>query len=209
MASAADINVCHHDLFHYDDKAVFLTRRFDRSSQDNAAQRERIPYLSAMAMTQHRDGDEGSYLEILDAISMNSAAADADRLELFKRVAFSILISNTDDHLRNHGFLRTSSAGWTLSPAFDINPVPQDIKPRVLSTAIDYDDRTCSLELLRSVATEYGLKLQEANTIITRIAEVVAGWRQFAENRGAPRHEINRMASAFEHDDLARARHLT
>ena len=107
--------------------------------------------MSGMAMTEHRDGDDnGSYLELVDAINERGAFPDRDRQELFRRIAFSILITNTDDHLRNTGFLWTGRKGWILSPAYDVNPVPNG--PRILSTRIDFDDGTASIDLLRSVA---------------------------------------------------------
>lgn len=108
MAVQAGINTAEHALHNIAGKPVLLSQRFDRDGQD------RIPFLSAMAMTQHRDGERGSYLDILDALTQNGATARADRQELFRRVVFSILISNVDDHLRNHGFLMHTPAGWSL-----------------------------------------------------------------------------------------------
>jgi serine/threonine-protein kinase HipA len=158
-----------------------------------------------MSMTEHRDGDRGSYLEIVDALTQHGASAIADRTELYKRVVFSILISNTDDHLRNHGFLWLGQHGWTLSPAYDINPTPQDVKPRILATNIDFDDGTCSIELLRSVAEEYALKVKDADDLIRDVAGVTKCWREVARHRGAKEAEIQRMESAFEHKDLETA----
>ena len=86
-------------------------------------------------------------MEFVDILRQYGAAANADMAALWRRIVFSILISNTDDHLRNHAFLYAGPAGWRLAPAYDVNPVPVDIKPRVLSTAIDLDDATASLEL--------------------------------------------------------------
>ncbi len=200
LAGAAGLRTSQHELMHTPhDRPVFLSRRFDRNG-DN-----RIPFLSAMSMTQHSDGEHGSYLEIVDALSTYGANAEADRVELFKRVAFSILVSNTDDHLRNHAFLWSGYNGWVLSPAYDINPTPQDIKPRILTTNIDFDDGTCSIELLRSVAEDFSLKLSHADDLIRSVAETVKDWKSVARCRGAKNSEIQRMASAFEHDDLRRA----
>ncbi len=196
LALNAGIRKAPHTLINVQDRPVFLSRRFDRHGDI------RIPYLSAMTMTQHRDGEPGSYLEIVDALSAHGARPIRDRLELFRRVAFSILISNTDDHLRNHGFLRKSPCGWTLSPAFDINPSPGDMQARILSTAIDFDDGTCSIDLLRSVAQDFTLDLAFAETIIGQVAKVTRTWRVAAKRRAAPVREIDRMASAFEHPDL-------
>ena len=199
MAAACGITVAQHDIIENDGRPIFLSRRFDRQGG------MRIPFLSAMSMTQHRDGERGSYLEIVDALSEQGANASADKTELFRRIAFSILVSNTDDHLRNHGFLWQGQQGWNLSPAYDINPTPADVKPRILSTNIDFDDGTCSVELLRSVAEEFSLKAVDCDRIIGAVAEVVRNWRDFAQGRGAREAEITRMTSAFEHDDLERA----
>lgn len=203
LAAKAGIRTAAHDLHEVAGRPVLLSRRFDRNGD------ERIPFLSAMSMTEHRDGERGSYLEIVDALAEQGARARADRLELFRRVAFSILVSNVDDHLRNHGFLWQGGAGWSLSPAYDINPTPQDIKARVLATNIDLDDGTCSIELLRSVAEEFSLKLADADSEIRAIADVCKGWRNVASERRAPACEIKRMESAFEHADLVRARSLS
>jgi serine/threonine-protein kinase HipA len=199
LAKAAGIRVASHQIHENQGCPIFLSRRFDRDGG------KRIPFLSAMSMTQHRDGERGSYLEIVDALTEHGANAVADRTELFKRIAFSILVSNTDDHLRNHGFLWLGQLGWTLSPAYDINPTPQDIKPRILATNIDFDDGTCSMELLRSVADEFSLKLTDADRLIHDIAKVTSTWRDTARLRGARETEIQRMESAFEHEDLAAA----
>ena len=118
------------------------------------------------------------------------------------------MVSNVDDHLRNHGFLRLGSAGWSLSPAYDLNPVPTDLKPRVLTTNVDLDEATCSLDLLESASEYFGLGLAPARAIIKQVAQVTATWRQTAKQTGARAAEISRMASAFEHDDLSRALRL-
>ena len=115
------------------------------------------------------------------------------------------MISNVDDHLRNHGFLRRGRAGWSLSPAYDLNPVPTDLKARVLTTNIDLDEGSCSLDLLEAAAQYFSLTLVQARAIIKDVATETATWRQTATAVGARPAEITRMASAFEHDDLQRA----
>ena len=120
-------------------------------------------------------------------------------------MASGVLVSNVDDHLRNHGFLRLDNAGWTLSPAYDLNPVPADLKARVLTTNIDLAESTCSLDLLESAAGYFALSLPKARAIIKEVATATATWRSVAREAGAPASEISRMASAFEHDDLRRA----
>ena len=125
---------------------------------------------------------------------------------MWRRVVFNVLISNTDDHLRNHGFLYEDHRGWRLSPAYDLNPVPVDIRPRVLSTSIAADDPTASLELALETAEHYRLDLNEARTMAKEVANAVAQWRVVARGLGAFRQDIDRMASAFEHADLDAAR---
>jgi len=176
-----------------------LSRRFDRAGAT------RIPFLSAMAMTGSKDGERGSYPDIVDALTQHGARAKADAQALFRRVAFSVMISNVDDHLRNHGFLWLGNAGWSLSPAYDLNPVPSDIKARVLATNIDLDEGTCSIDLLEAAAEYFGLGLEPARAIIKEVAIVTALWRDVAKEVGARAVEITRMASAFQHDDLRKA----
>jgi serine/threonine-protein kinase HipA len=133
------------------------------------------------------------------------AFGGVNRALLYRRVAFNVLISNVDDHLRNHGFLRLGKAGGSLSPAYDLNPAPTDVKARVLTTNINLDEGTCSLDLLEETAGFFALTLPQARAIIKEVATSTAKWRQTAKALGARTAEINRMASAFEHDELQRA----
>jgi hypothetical protein len=138
-------------------------------------------------------------------LTEHGARAKSDAQALYRRVAFNVLISNVDDHLRNHGFLWSSKAGWSLSPAYDINPVPADLKARVLSTNINLDEGTCSIDLLEASSEYFALNLAQARGIIKEVATVTATWHEVAKTSGARSDEINRMASAFEHEDLRRA----
>jgi serine/threonine-protein kinase HipA len=122
---------------------------------------------------------------------------------------FSVLISNTDDHLRNHGFLYQGNNGWTLSPAYDLNPVPVDVKPRILCTAIDIEDTSASLDLALSVADYFDLKTDEAKSIAADVGRAVSAWRSEAKKVGISDGEINRMASAFDHEDWRKATTLS
>lgn len=199
LAERAGISTPPHELLHIADKAVLLSRRFDRVGA------MRIPFLSAMAMTGSKDGERGSYPEIVDALTRYGAKAKADAHALYRRVAFSVLISNVDDHLRNHGFLWLGKTGWSLSPAYDLNPVPTDLKARILTTNIDLDEGTCSLDLLEAASEFFGLTLMHARAIIKEVANVTATWRETAKATGARSADITRLASAFEHQDLERA----
>lgn len=199
LAERAGIATPSHELLQVGGQAVLLSRRFDRAGST------RIPFLSAMAMTGSRDGERGSYPEIVDALAQHGAQAKADASALYRRVAFNVMISNVDDHLRNHGFLWLGKAGWSLSPAYDLNPVPIDLKARVLTTNIDLDEGTCSLDLLEAAAEYFGLGLAPARAIIKEVATATATWRETAKEAGTRSAEITRMASAFEHNDLRRA----
>jgi serine/threonine-protein kinase HipA len=202
LAAMAGVRTSEHELLDIAGRAVLLSRRFDR--QDGA----RIPFLSAMSMMGLRDGKPGSYPELVDVLSHHGADARADAAELYRRMAFNVLVSNVDDHLRNHGFLWRGAGGWVLSPAYDLNPTPTDLKPRILTTTIDVDEGACDLDLVLQVAEFFALAPAAAKTIVGEVGRTVAGWRQAAEARGARPAEIKRMASAFDHDDLARALRL-
>ena len=180
-------------------KSVLLLRRFDREGP------RRIPFLSAMSMLGARDNEPRSYMEMVDALRQHGASPKKDIEELWRRLVFNILISNTDDHLRNHGFLYEGQAGWRLSPAYDLNPMPIDLKPRVLSTFITEDDSTASLSLAMEVAGYFELDVSRAKTIAGEVARSVATWRKEASHARLSKTEIDRMASAFEHDDLKKA----
>lgn len=182
------------------ERPVLLLRRFDRVGA------QRVPFLSAMSMLGARDNQAHSYLEIVDSLRQHGAAAREDIQGLWRRIVFSILISNTDDHLRNHGFLYAGTGGWRLSPAYDLNPVPVDVKPRVLATAINEDDGTASLDLAMSVAGYFELDEAGARAIASEVGRAVVTWRHEAARLGLPEPQIGRMASAFEHADLEQAR---
>lgn len=202
LARQAGIATPEHELVEVAGKAVLLSRRFDRAGE------RRIPFLSAMAMTGARDGERGSYPEMVDALARHGLGTKGEAHELYRRVVFNVLVSNVDDHLRNHGFLWAGGGGWTLAPAYDLNPVPADLKARVLSTNIDLDEGTCSIDLLESAAAYFGLNLGAARAIIAAVATVTATWRSVARTVGARPAEIDRMASAFEHEAFNSARAL-
>lgn len=202
LAEKAGIRTPVHELVRIADKAILISRRFDRNKAG------RIPFMSAMSMTRSLDGEGGSYLDIVDAIGESGAQAKADRADLFRRMVLNVLISNVDDHLRNHGFLMLSRHGWTLSPVYDLNPTPQDLKQRVLATNIDFEDGTCSIELVREVAPLFGLQKVNADRMIADVARATQSWRDVAKTVGARSAEVKRMESAFEHDDLYRALRL-
>jgi serine/threonine-protein kinase HipA len=196
LAAAAGVNVPAWRVEVVADRPVLLLRRFDR---DGA---ERIPFLSAMSMLGATDRETHSYLEIADAIRQYGAAPAEDLKQLWRRMVFTILISNTDDHLRNHAFLYVGNDGWRLSPAYDLNPTPADVKPRVLSTSIDPNDPTASLELALGVAGYFTLDPVAARKMAGEVGRAVSRWRQAAARVGLRKAEVDHMASAFDHKDL-------
>lgn len=200
LADRAGIRVPRHELQQVGGRPVLISWRFDRSDEI------RTPFLSAMSLLQLKDGDRGSYPEIVDELARHGARAGADAAELFRRLVFNILISNVDDHLRNHGFLWAGKEGWVISPSYDLNPTPTDLKARILTTNISIDEGTCSIELARDQATLFGLSSKQASEIIAEVGKAVAEWRTVAQTHGQSKIQIDRMASAFEHDDLEEAR---
>jgi len=192
LARAAGIRV---EEFRVRDVAgikTLLVKRFDRRGA------VRIPYLSAMSLLNVREGEQRSYVEIAESLRVHGAAPVADLAELWRRLVFSILVANVDDHLRNHGFLHSGPTGWRLSPLFDVNPVPTDIRPRVLSTSIDVDgDPTANVEIALEVCEQFLLSISAARDILREVREAVAEWRRVAKDAGLTRGEIERMESAF------------
>ncbi len=201
LARAAGIRTAESKILPIDEREVILLPRFDRDGE------LRIPFLSAMSMLDAVDREPRSYLEIAEVIRRFGATTRTDLRELWRRLAFNVLISNTDDHLRNHGFLYAGSGGWQLSPAYDINPVPTEVKPRFLSTAIgpDPEDTDASLDLAFDVAGYFDMDEEEARTIAREIAEVTVNWAERARSAGIQGSEIDLMRSAFEHEDLTLA----
>lgn len=200
LAGRSGVLVPAHELLLIDDRPVLVLDRFDR------AEGTRIGYASALTMLGLKDGDQSSYVELADIITGNSPSARQDLRELWRRMAFNVLISNLDDHLRNHGFLRTSSAGWSLSPAFDLNPDPRP-GGRLLQTSIDMNSYEANLSALMNVRPQFRLEEGEARQILADVSEATSEWRGVAARVGLD-HEIAIMAPAFEHKDAERARSL-
>ena len=181
---------------------VLLLERFDRRGN------ERVPFLSAMSLLGAADHETGSYLEIADALRQHGAVVALDLPQLWRRMVFNVLVSNTDDHLRNHAVLYDGPRGWRLSPAYDLNPVPVDVKPRMLTTTITLDhDPTASLDLAFGVARDFALKPGAAKAVAGEVARATGGWRKVAAKLGFKKVAVERMATAFEHQDSRKARH--
>lgn len=202
LARAAGIVVPDSTLLKIAGRDVHVINRFDRVAS------RRIGYVSAMTMLEAPDGDTGSYLDIGAVIEEHSAAASEELRQLWKRMVFSVLISNLDDHLRNHGFLRRVTSSWALSPAFDLNPDPSP-GAKYLSTAINETETDASVELTLDVAELFRLDRSEAVAAMAEVAKAVSRWQDVATQLGQTKKQIDQMAPAFEHEQAVIARRLS
>jgi serine/threonine-protein kinase HipA len=170
---------------------TFLVKRFDRNARGG-----RLAFVSAMTLTQHKDGEGGaSYLDLVELLQSRGSNTASDCEQLFRRVLFNILIQNTDDHLRNHGFF-IDARGLQLSPAYDMNP---SIDRMELSLAINEVDAACDVAIAMDASKEYGLTKGRAAEIHQLVQAAVATWREEASRMHIPRGEQDLMESAFEH----------
>jgi serine/threonine-protein kinase HipA len=194
LAKMSGINVPHTmAMTFYGKHHTFLSKRFDRTHGG-----KRLHFASAMTLLGYSDGasfQEGvSYLELAEFIVRKGANPTRDLKELFRRIVFSICVRNTDDHLRNHGFL-LSSDGWTLSPAYDINPNP---KGTGLKLNISLHDNSLDLGLALEVAPFFRLPTTEAQATIKEVVKAVSKWRQVSSKYNVSRQEQERMSGAFQ-----------
>ncbi len=172
---------------------TFLTKRFDRTKEG-----QRIHFASAMTMLGYSDGLDNtagaSYLEIAEFLMAKGAKPNEDLEELFKRIVFSICVSNCDDHLRNHGFLLTET-GWILSPAYDINPNENGTG---LILNISLDDNRLDLSIPLKLHAEFRLGKSQAKEIINATVKTVSSWEKRARGLGIPGSEIKLKNRAFQ-----------
>lgn len=191
LAGAAGVRVPATQLLRIAGRSVLVLRRFDRRPDGG-----RIGYASAMTMLEAADGDQRSYLDIAEIVETRSPDATAELEQLWRRIVVSVLIANTDDHLRNHGFLHVHDETWRLSPAFDLNPNP-DPSATHLSTAIDDGDDRASVALALDVAPAFRLDVERAGRVLAEVAAAVGTWRSVAARHGLSPSEISAMAPAF------------
>ncbi len=171
---------------------TFLTKRFDRSKNN-----QRLHFASAMTMLGYTDGDSAShgvsYLELAEFLVQHGSNTTQDLKELWKRIVFSICVSNTDDHLRNHGFI-LNQKGWQLSPAFDINPVPLGYG---LSLNITENDNRLETDIALKVAPYFRINKNEGLLVIDKIKTVVSTWVQLADRYNISEYEKKEMKTSF------------
>ncbi len=204
LARKAGIDAASARIVKCEELPVALIRRFDRRSNGH-----RIMYLSAATMlgVEVTEPEEHTYTEIVDAIRVHGADAQADIEELWRRIAFSILITNSDDHLRNHGFLHVDREFWRLSPAFDINPSPERV--RELKTWISEDaGPDMTIDALMSVIAYFRITPTRAREILSDVMQAVKGWRKTGQSIGMSEEELEPFVDAFEHGERAAAKRL-
>jgi serine/threonine-protein kinase HipA len=194
LAIAAGINMAESKAHKFSsDNYTFLTKRFDRTDNN-----ERIHFASAITMLSYKDGqdhtDGASYLELVDFIMTNGASVDQDLEELWRRIVFSICVTNTDDHLRNHGFILTDG-GWLISPAYDINPVETGSG---LKLNISDSDNSLDLDLALDVCEFFRLEEDRAKEIIAEVKSAVRNWRGIATKYGISKSDQDIKAIAFQ-----------
>lgn len=190
LAARCGIRVPATRLMRVSGRAVLLLERFDRDGD------ERIPYMSGMTAVQGRDGGSYSYLELVDFLETEGSSPEADIQELWLRVLLSCALGNTDDHMRNHGFLR-EAAGWRLSPLFDVNPTPGD-NPKYLSSAIDFDVRDAEPMAALERCRLFRIDPKAARAKSLAMAAAFRGWRKTASSKGISASSAERMGSCFE-----------
>jgi serine/threonine-protein kinase HipA len=192
LAREAGVTVADSELQTIAGRSVLIVDRFDRKGE------ERAGYVSAMTLLEAKDGESRTYLDLVEVIEEESDRVTADLGELWRRIAFSILISTTDDHLRNHGCLRKTSAGWSLSPAFDLNPNPEPGR-KLLSTAIDARSNEANLEMLLEVAEIFRLNPGSSRKVLAEVSAATSRWREVARQAGQSQAALGQMEGAFEH----------
>jgi serine/threonine-protein kinase HipA len=202
LARDAGIEVPASQLLSIGERSVLVIDRFDR--RDNM----RIGYASALTMLEASDGDHRSYLEIAEVIERHSPDTASELVQLWRRIAFTVLISNTDDHLRNHGFLHILRDSWKLSPAFDLNPNPEQGTTKHLNTSIDFETTRASVAVLLSVAPYFRLSKRDALAVLSQVNRAVDRWRSVALSHGLETRDLDVMEPAFEHDEKRLARQL-
>jgi len=203
LARSARITVAEHKLVAVGGRGVSVITRFDR---DGA---QRLPFLSASSLLGMPAGEPGAYTLVADGIRQFGDDTAGDLRELWRRLVFSLLVSNYDDHLRNHGFLMRTPGKWSLSPAYDLNPVPEIERAQLPKTAIAEDQDEPSIDAALAAAPRFGLKTAAAKTIMREVFSAVADWRKTAKKLRIPGRTLDAYASAFEHPLMEEARNLT
>ncbi len=203
LAHAAGICTAAHRLVPLGARHVSLITRFDR---DGA---RRIPFISAATLLGLPPGEPGAYTLLADGIRQFGHDVPGDLRELWRRLIFSLLASNYDDHLRNHGLLMLAPGRWALSPAYDLNPVPEIDRAQTTKTAITETQAESSIATALEAAPRFGLKPKEAKTILSEVCAAVKPWRAVGRKLRLKADTLDAYASAFEHPLMDEAKKLT
>lgn len=193
LAKQAAINAAESRLLSVGGRSVSVITRFDRDRD------RRWPFLSAHTLLGLPPGEAGAYTLLADGIRQFGDDVAGDLRELWRRLIFSLLASNYDDHLRNHGFLMRTPGKWSLSPAYDLNPVPEIERAQMPKTSISEDGSPSSIAAALAAAPRFGLKPAAAKAIVREVHAAVADWRKVAKKLRIPARTLGAYASAFEH----------
>lgn len=202
LAAAAGIQTVGHQLVSVGNQSAAVITRFDRERG------QRIPFISANSLLGLSPGEAGAYTILADGIRQFGDNVSVDLRELWRRLAFSLLASNYDDHMRNHAFLMRKPGHWVLSPAYDLNPVPEIDRSHVNKTAISEDQDEPSIEGALAVSGRFGLKPTEAKTILDEVLSAVSKWKKVGKRLHLSSATLQSYASAFEHPVIEEARRL-
>jgi len=202
LAEQAGIRVAEHRLVALGSQSVAVITRFDR------VKKIRVPFISAASLLGLPQGELGAYTMLADGIRQFGNDVPGDLSELWRRLVFSLLASNYDDHLRNHGFLMREPGRWSLSPAYDLNPVPEMDRARMSKTAITESQEEPTIAGALAAATRFGLKTTESKKILREVFIAISGWRKTGKQLRVKASTLDAYASAFDHPLLEEARNL-
>jgi serine/threonine-protein kinase HipA len=193
LAEQSGIQAAEHRLVPIGGHNVAVITRFDRAGK------YRIPFISAATLLALPQGDSGAYTMLADGIRQFGNDVIGDLRQLWRRLIFSLLASNYDDHLRNHGFLMHTPGRWTLSPAYDINPVPEMDRVRMSKTAITEDQEEPTILSALAAVPRFGLTAAESKKVLREVFTVVSAWRKTGRQLRLKASTLETYASAFEH----------
>jgi serine/threonine-protein kinase HipA len=198
LADVAGIHTPPSRLITIEGSHVLLLDRFDRDEDASvpAVGGRRLPYVSAMTLIGASDDVPADYLELAEAMSAHGGSVTDDLAQLWRRIAFSLVVNNTDDHMRNHGFLH-GPGGWVLAPAFDVNPDP-DVTRHRASTIGFTAAPDATLPALLASSLDFRLRRNRAEEILSEVVEATSGWRDVATANGVPERELERFAPALD-----------
>ncbi len=202
LATQAGIRVAAHRLARAGNRSVAVIDRFDREGN------VRIPFMSGSSLLGLTPGDPGAYTSLADGIRQFGNNVPFDLRELWRRLVFSLLASNFDDHLRNHGFLMREPGRWSLSPAYDLNPVPEMDRARTSKTPIGEEQEEPTIDGALAAASRFGLKGAEAKAILREVFGCVSGWRNIGRRLRIKAATLDAYTSAFEHSLMDEAERL-